>query len=81
MVWYFIDVYIINKTLHVRLEIRNFSSLVEKIFHSFATPTREIFFSTLEEKFCISARPSYILHLTRPQSNIKIQILDVPDSL
>ena len=53
MVWFFIDVYIINRTLHVRLEIRNFSSLVEKIFHkkniSFATPTREIFFNTRRE--------------------------------
>ena len=35
MVWYFIDVYIINRTLHGRLEIQNFSSRVEKIFHSF----------------------------------------------
>ena len=34
MVWYFIGVYIINRTLHGRLEIRNFSSRVEKIFHS-----------------------------------------------
>ena len=33
MVWYFIDVDIINRTLHGRLEIRNFSSRVEKIFH------------------------------------------------
>ena len=32
MVWYFIGVYIINRTLHGRLEIRNFSSRVEKIF-------------------------------------------------
>ena len=30
MVWYFIGVYIINRTLHGRLEIRNFSSRVEK---------------------------------------------------
>ena len=30
MVWYFIGVYIINRTLHGRLDIRNFSSLVEK---------------------------------------------------
>ena len=30
MVWYFIGVYIINKTLHGRLEIQNFSSRVEK---------------------------------------------------
>ena len=29
---YFIGVYIINRTLHGRLEIRNFSSRVEKIF-------------------------------------------------
>ena len=36
MVLYFIGVYIINRTLHGRLEIRNFSSRVEKIFHSFA---------------------------------------------
>ena len=55
MVWYFIDVYIINRTLHVRLEIRNFSSLVEKIFHSFATPTREIFFNTRREILYVRA--------------------------
>ena len=36
MVWYFIDVYIINRRLHGRLEMRNFASCVEKIFHSFA---------------------------------------------
>ena len=30
MVWYFIGVYIINRTIHGRLEIRNFSSRVEK---------------------------------------------------
>ena len=28
MVWYFVGVYIINRTLHGRLEIRNFSSRV-----------------------------------------------------
>ena len=32
MVWHFIGVYIINRTLHDRLEIRNFSSRVEKYF-------------------------------------------------
>ena len=32
MVWYFFGVYIINRTLQGRLEIRNFSSRVEKIF-------------------------------------------------
>ena len=31
MVWYFIGVYIINRTLHGRLEIRNFSSRVENV--------------------------------------------------
>ena len=30
--WYFIGVYIINRTLHGGLEIRNFSSSVEKYF-------------------------------------------------
>ena len=46
MVWYFIGVYIINRKLHGRLEIRNFSSCVEKIFHDWALPTSEIFFNT-----------------------------------
>ena len=32
MVRYFIGVYIINRTLHGRLEIRNFSSRVKKYF-------------------------------------------------
>ena len=50
MVWHFIGVYIINRTLHDRLEIRNFSSRVEK------------YFSTLEEKFRISAQPCNILY-------------------
>ena len=53
----------INRTLHGRLEIRNFSSRVEKIFHSFAALTREIF-STLEEEFRISARPRNILYIS-----------------
>ena len=62
MVWHFIGVYIINRTLHDRLEIRNFSSRVEKYF------TRSLrslvkYFSTLEEKFRISARPCNILYI------------------
>ena len=32
LVWHFIGVYIINRTLHGLLEIRIFSSLVEKYF-------------------------------------------------
>ena len=40
---------IINRTLHGCLEIRNFSSHVEKIFHSFAALSREIFFNMWRE--------------------------------
>ena len=49
MVWYFIGVYIMNRTLHGRLEIGKFSSRVEKILHSFAALTLEIFFNTQRE--------------------------------
>ena len=49
MVWYFIGVYIINRTLHDHLEIQNFSLSVEKIFHLFAALTLEIFFNTQRE--------------------------------
>ena len=45
----FIGVYIINRILHGRLGILNFSSRVKKIFHSFATLTREILFNTQRE--------------------------------
>ena len=62
MVWYFIDVYIINRTLHGRLEIQNFSSHVEKIFQSFAALTCEIFCNT-QRKIFISAQPCNILYL------------------
>ena len=34
LVWHFIGVYMINRTLHGRLEIRIFSSRVEKYFTS-----------------------------------------------
>ena len=50
MVWYFIGVYIINRTLHGRLEIYEISLLVvKKTFHSFAVLTREILFNTQRE--------------------------------
>ena len=55
MVLYFIGVYIINRTLHGRLEIRNFSSRVEK---------------TLEDKFRIHARPSNILYLINARISV-----------
>ena len=53
MVWYLIGVYIINKTLHGRLKRR---SLVK-------------YFSILEEKFRISARPCNILYLFKSYLN------------
>ena len=49
MVWYFIGVYIINRKLHGRLEIWNFSSRVEKNVMS-ERSKRVKYFSTLEEK-------------------------------
>ena len=55
MVWYFCGVYIINRTLHGRLEMRNFSFRVEIIFHSFAALTREMFFDTRREISCLRA--------------------------
>ena len=55
MVWYFIGVYIINRTFrHSHLKIR--SSFVENYF------TSELR-STFEEKFRISARPCDILYV------------------
>ena len=42
MVWYFMGFYMIYRKLHGRLEVQNFFSLVEKIFHSFAITRREI---------------------------------------
>ena len=51
MVWYFIGVYIINRTLHGRLKTRNFSSRVEKIFHKWAQRTSEIFFQHEKRNF------------------------------
>ena len=48
MVWHFIGVYIKNRTLYGRLEIRIFSSRVEKYFTS-ELLTREILFNTRRE--------------------------------
>ena len=62
MVLYFIGVYIINRTLHGHLEIRNFSSRVEKVFHLFAELTREIFLNTRRKKFRISTDFQRICH-------------------
>ena len=62
MVWHFIGVYIINRTLHDRLEMRNFSSRVEKYFTRWLHSLMK-YFSTLKEKFPISVRPCNILYL------------------
>ena len=63
MVWYFIDVYIINRTLHGSLEIQNFSSRVEKMFHSFAMLTCEIFFCHWKRNF---VSDSLLGHIVSP---------------
>ena len=52
----------INRILHGHLEIQNFSSLVEKYFPS-ERSERVKYFSTLKEKFGISAWPCNILYL------------------
>ena len=62
MVWYFIGVYIVNRTSHGRLEIRNFSSSVEKYFTS-QRSERVKYFSTLKEKFRITKRSCNILSI------------------
>ena len=79
MVWHFIGVYIINRTLHGRLEIRNFSSRVEKYF------TRSLrslvkYFLTLEEKFRISARPCNILYTCSSDMGVNVNV-NVPKKL
>ena len=49
MVWYYIGVSIINRTLHDHLEIQNFSSCVKKYFIIlFASLTHEIFHTQRE---------------------------------
>ena len=63
MVWHFIGVYIINRTLYGRLEIRIFSSRVEKYLTSLERSERVKYFPTLEEEFRISARPCNILYI------------------
>ena len=63
MVWYFIGVYIINRTLHGRLEIRNFSSCVENNF----TSER---FNTRREISYLCATMEYPLFLIKGSVNI-----------
>ena len=66
MVWRFIGVYIMSRTLHGRLEIRNFSSHVEKNISLIRCAHAIVkYFSTLEEKFCISPHGHVIAELWR----------------
>ena len=56
MVWYFTGVYIINRRLHVRLEIQNFHVLsCWKKYFTCSLRSLVKHFSTLKEKFCVSA--------------------------
>ena len=61
MIWYFIGIYIINRTLHGRFEMWNFS-YVEKYCTS-ERSERVKYFSTLQEKFHISVWSCNILYL------------------
>ena len=63
MLWYFIGVYIINRTLHGHLEIANFSSCVKKKYFTCLLRSLVTYFSTLEEEFDISAWPCNILYI------------------
>ena len=49
MVWHFLGVYIINRTLYGRLEIRIFSSRVEKYFTSERSSLVKYIFNTRRE--------------------------------
>ena len=48
---HFINIYIINRTLHGRFGIRILSSSAESISHSFASLTRERYFQHSKVKF------------------------------
>ena len=63
MVWYFIGVFIINRTLHGCLEIYKISLLALKKYFTCSLRSLVKYISTREEKFLISARPCNILQL------------------
>ena len=82
MVWYFISVCIINRTLHGCLEIWNFSSHVEKIFHSFAALTCEIFFNTRREISYLHAACnilSMLKYIFKPKKTTRLSTHWVPN--
>ena len=62
MVWYFVGLYIINRTLHGRWRYEIYLLVLKKYF------TRSLrslvkYFLTVEEKFCISTLPCNIFYL------------------
>ena len=67
MVWYFIGVYIVNRTLHGHLEIRNFSSRVEKILqHSkrnFVSPRGHVISSISDLLVCCSSKVMLLVRI------------------
>ena len=68
LIYYFIGAYMIDRILHSRLEIRRFSSCVEKYF-TCSLSSLEKYFSTLKEKFCISVWPYDILYVLNSLEN------------
>ena len=66
-----ITFYIIKRKLHGRAEIRNLSSRVEKYFTRLLRSLVK-YFSTLEDKFRISARPCNILYFRYPQQSLRM---------
>ena len=69
MIWHFISVYLINRTLNGRLEIRNFSSRAKKylpvnVLKNISLVRCAHSNTTLEGKFRISAWPCNILYLS-----------------
>ena len=61
MVWYFIGVYVLNRTSHGHLEIQNCSSHVEKYFTCSLRLLMK-YFATLKEKFRVFAQLYNILY-------------------
>ena len=71
MIGYFIGVYKTNKTLHGRFVLRYEISLsVFKKYFTSEHSERVKYFSTLEEKFSISARPCNILYIFKDQTQV-----------
>ena len=69
----FIGVHIINRILHGRLKIRNLSSRVEIYFIRLLRSLVK-YFSTLEDKFRISARPGNVLYSSCVQTRPMIPL-------